>query len=68
MGKAPETIGRLCEWYDDEGEVVMLTCDQWSPDGELVTIEVIHVGPFDSWRAMKLELLERMRSRQLELW
>lgn len=42
------TRGRVCKWYDDLGNCVMMSLDVWSPEKELETTVVAELGPFDS--------------------
>ena len=49
--------GRLCCWYDDDGNIIAVTCDAWDQDHELVTTMVADIGPFDDVR----KVLDQMR-------
>lgn len=42
------TRGRVCKWYDEDGNCVMMSLDVWSPEKELETTVVCELGPFDS--------------------
>lgn len=65
--EAVSTRGRICQWYDSDGNTVMLTLDTWDQRRELVTTMVAHVGPFDDVEEVRRDMLHALTA-QLELW
>lgn len=55
--RSKHTTGRICRWYNDRGDVVMITLDAWNREYDLTETAVVHVGPFDDVEKLEAELV-----------
>lgn len=41
------SVGRICRWYSPDAQIVAVSLDMWDLEGDLQTVRVVTLGPFD---------------------